>query len=48
MMGELTLATRFHAGFLIGLFFDVEDGDGMLTLKELHGIIPQRAELFRI
>jgi hypothetical protein len=24
------LAIRFHAGFLLGLFFDLEDGDNML------------------
>jgi hypothetical protein len=47
-------ATCFHAGFLLGLFYDPEDGgDDVLskrrfTFKRLHGIISQKIELFII
>jgi hypothetical protein len=45
------LATCFHAGFLLGLFFDPEDGGDMflqnvLTFNGLHGVIFQKIELF--
>jgi hypothetical protein len=40
-------ATCFHAGFLLGLFFDPEDGGDMflrnvrMTFNGLHGVISQ-------
>jgi hypothetical protein len=42
-----TLATCFHDGFLIGLFFDPEDGGDVLpkcqlTFNGLHGVISQK------
>jgi hypothetical protein len=48
---EPLLATRFHAGFLLGLFFDPEDGGDVtpkrrLTLNGLHDVIPQKIVLF--
>jgi hypothetical protein len=30
------------AGFLVSLFFDPEDGGGMLALNGLHGVISQK------
>jgi hypothetical protein len=43
----------FHAGFLLGLFFDRENGSDVppkrrLTLSGLHGVISQKIELFRL
>jgi hypothetical protein len=38
-----------HAGFLLGLFFDPEDGGDMLyllTFNGPHGVISQEIELF--
>jgi hypothetical protein len=38
-----------HAGFLLGLFFDLEDGSNLLLRKALqvqHSAIPQKIELF--
>jgi hypothetical protein len=46
------LATCFHAGFLLGLFFNPEDGGDMffrnvgLTFNGLHGLISQKIKLF--
>jgi hypothetical protein len=45
-------AICFHAGFLLGLFVDPEDGVDMfppkrrLTLNRLHGVISQKTVLF--
>jgi hypothetical protein len=42
-----------HAGFLLGLFFDPEDGGGHVPLKHqsifiaLHGVISEMTELFK-
>jgi hypothetical protein len=35
-----------HVGFLLGLFFDPEDGGEMLTFSGIHGIVFQKTELF--
>jgi hypothetical protein len=35
-----------RAGFLLGLFFDPEDGSDMLTFNGLHGVISQNIILF--
>jgi hypothetical protein len=46
------LATYFHAGFLLGLFFDPEDGwqyvplKRWLTFNRLQGVITQKIVLF--
>jgi hypothetical protein len=45
------LATYFHAGFLLGIFFDPEDGGDVppkrrLTFNGLHGVISQKIVLF--
>jgi hypothetical protein len=41
------LATRFHAGFLLGLFFGPEDGSDMfLRNVGLHGVISPKMVLF--
>jgi hypothetical protein len=46
------LGTCFHDEFLLGLFFDPEDGGDMfpqnvyLTFNGLHGIVSQKRELF--
>jgi hypothetical protein len=45
------LATCYHAGFLLGLFFDPEDGGDVppkrrLTFNRLHGIISQKTVFF--
>jgi hypothetical protein len=41
------LATCFHAGFLLGLFFDPEDGgDTSVDFNELHGVTFQKIVLF--
>jgi hypothetical protein len=46
------LATCFHAGFLLGLFFDSEDGGDMFLRNigylstGLHGVISLKLELF--
>jgi hypothetical protein len=45
------LATCFHAGFLLGLFFDPEDGDDVplkprLIFNGLHGVISQKIVFF--
>jgi hypothetical protein len=45
------LATCFHAGFFLGLFFDPEDGwyvppKRQFAFNGLHGIISQKIELF--
>jgi hypothetical protein len=45
-------AACFHAGFLLALFFDPEDGGDMfprkhwLTFNGLHGVISQKTVLF--
>jgi hypothetical protein len=47
-------ATCLHAGFLLGLFFDPEDGGSIfipkrpLTFNGLHGVISQKIYLFII
>jgi hypothetical protein len=46
-------ATCFHAGLLLGLFFDPEDGDDVtpkrwLPLIGLHGVISQKTVLFKL
>jgi hypothetical protein len=42
------LATCFYAGFLLGLFYDPEDGPLKLrlTFNGLHGFRSQKTELF--
>jgi hypothetical protein len=41
------LATCFHAGFLLGLFLDPEDGGDMfLRNVGLHSVISQKIVLF--
>jgi hypothetical protein len=40
------LATYFNAGFLLGLFFDFEDGGDIFLRNGLHGVISQEIELF--
>jgi hypothetical protein len=45
------VATCFHAGFLLVLFFDPEDrGDMFLqkTFSRLHGFIPHNMKLFKM
>jgi hypothetical protein len=43
---------RLHVDFLLGLFFDPEDGDvppkHQLTYNALHGVISQKTEVFII
>jgi hypothetical protein len=44
------VASRFHAGFLLGPFFDPEDGGDVfskrrLTLNGLYGVVSQKTEL---
>jgi hypothetical protein len=45
------LPTFFHAGFLLGLFFEPEDGGHVppkkrrLTFNGLHGVISQKVKL---
>jgi hypothetical protein len=44
------LATCFHAGLLLGLFFDTEDGGDVPSKRQfvfngLHGAISQKTEL---
>jgi hypothetical protein len=46
------LATYFHAGFLSGLLFNLDDGDDTflrnrrLTVNGIHGVISQMTEIF--
>jgi hypothetical protein len=45
------LVTCFHAGFLLHLYFDLENGWHVLPKRpwifnELHGVISQKIELF--
>jgi hypothetical protein len=47
----LLLATRFHAGFLLGLFFDAEDGGDMFLrntglLSMDYTVLNPKTELF--
>jgi hypothetical protein len=47
------LATCIHAGFLLGLFFDPEDGGNIspkrqLTFNRLHSVISQKTVLFML
>jgi hypothetical protein len=39
---------QMHAGFLLGLFFDPEDGGAMLLqyISGLHSVISQKMDLF--
>jgi hypothetical protein len=52
--GQFLFAACFHAGFLLGLFFDPEDGSNMffpkrrLTFNGLRGVIFREKELFTI
>jgi hypothetical protein len=45
---QVLLATCFHAGFVLSLFFDREDVPPKcrLTLIGLHGVISHKIELF--
>jgi hypothetical protein len=49
-----SLATCFHTGYLLGLYFDPEDGgrhvspNRRLTFNRLHGVLAQKMELFRV
>jgi hypothetical protein len=44
----------FHAGFLLGLFFNPEDGneiffpERLLNLTGLHGVISQKTQPFKV
>jgi hypothetical protein len=47
---EASLITRFHSGFLFGLYFDPEDGGNMflrnmLNFNGLHDILSQKMPL---
>jgi hypothetical protein len=49
--GRVLLSTCFHPGFLLGLFFDPEDGGDMFLpnvgcFNGLHGVISQKIVLF--
>jgi hypothetical protein len=49
---EAEFATCFHAGFLLGLFFDPEDGSDVppkrrLTFSGVHGVISEKIILFK-
>jgi hypothetical protein len=51
LQGRALLATCFHAGFLLGIFFDPEDGDDVhpkrrLTFNGLYGFISQKVVFF--
>jgi hypothetical protein len=40
--------TCFHAGFLLGLFLNNENGGDILTFNGLYGVISQKIVLFGI
>jgi hypothetical protein len=49
---ESLLATCFHAGFLLGLFFEPENGGDIppkhrLPFNGIHGVISQKIMLFK-
>jgi hypothetical protein len=50
-VGNCNICNLVQAGFLLGLFFDPQNGGdlflGKLTFNGLHGVISQRKELFR-
>jgi hypothetical protein len=51
LQGESLFITCFHAGFLLSLFFDPEDGGDVLpkrrsTFNGRHGVLSQKMVLF--
>jgi hypothetical protein len=52
-LGFYSACYLLHAGFLLGLFFDPEDGGNMLLRKagwlstDLHGAISQKSKLLK-
>jgi hypothetical protein len=50
---RLLCLSRFHVGFLLGVFFDPEDGGNVppkcrLTFNGLHGVISEKISTLKI